>query len=84
MNLILTANEQNYAEISGRITHLNVEIETAQEKLARYVFANPLPVPAVREHINQLQGELEDLQSQRQRLLPVFAEIKSKVNGWGQ
>ena len=78
-----SADEKNYAEISGRITALNVEIEAAEEKLARYMFENPLRVPDVRERITHLQGQFESLQLQRQRLLPLFADLKSRIHGWG-
>jgi chromosome segregation ATPase len=79
---VANEDEKRFAEISGRITDLNVSIEEAQENLNRYIFDNPLRVNTVRERILQLQAELESLQSQRQRLLPLFADLKSRINGW--
>jgi hypothetical protein len=77
-----SADEKNYREISSRLTALDCEIETARENLALYAFQNPLRTSAVRARLEQLQGELEERQRQRQRLLPVWSELKSRVNGW--
>jgi hypothetical protein len=69
--------EVNYAELSSRITHLNSAIEEAEQKLQRYAFLHPLKENDVRAESIRLQAELEELQVQRQRLLPGVGRFES-------
>lgn len=77
-----TPDERQYAELSAKITVLDLKVAAAQEKLSRYAFEHPLRVPTVRERMIQLQEELDALQSERQRLILPWCESKSRVNGW--
>jgi hypothetical protein len=78
----VTVEEQNYAAVSMRITELNVKIDAAKEAMARYSFTHPLQTASVREELIRQRGELELLEAQLQELLPVWSNLKWRVNGW--
>ena len=80
--IIESADEVNYREASVRLTAVDCEIENTKEILARYIFEHPLKTYAVRQHIIELQGQLASLELQKQRLLPVWSDLKSRVLGW--
>jgi hypothetical protein len=80
--IIESADEVNYREASVRLTAVDCEIENTKEILARYVFEHPLKTLDVQEHIKHLQGQIETLEWQKQRLLPVWSDLKSRVLGW--
>jgi hypothetical protein len=80
--IIESADEVNYREASTRLTALDCGIETAKENLARYIFEHPLRTLDVQEHIKHLQGQIETLELQKQRLLKVWSDLKFRVNGW--
>lgn len=78
-----TTDERNYAESSRRLTVLGISIEEAERELHTFRWLNPIPTSANVAAAAELEGKLTDLQRQRARLLPVWAELKARVLAGG-
>ncbi len=85
-----TADVKLYSEVSARKAALDVSIEQADEALKLYVYQHPTMtvltggaavIHGGDAHLEELATRLKDLQQQLQRLLPLWSELKSRVNG---
>ena len=86
----LSYAEVEYARLSAELTRLNVDIDAAEDDFNRYQFQHPpmtllggaAVVHGADARLEQLANRLNELQQQRQSLLPLWSELKSSINGW--
>jgi hypothetical protein len=78
----LSPDEAAYAEVSAKLTAVNVSLEQAEEAFNLYRYSHTIPTPDVIARSCELREEIERWQRELQRLLPAFSEAKSRVNGW--
>ncbi len=77
-----TAEERTYSQISVQVTLATLAVEEARENYNQYRYSHTIPTADVVARLAELRGEVELAERELQKLLPAFAEAKSKINGW--
>jgi hypothetical protein len=80
--IIDNETERAYAEISARLTAAGIAVDQARDNLQRFIHVHTIPTHFVRAEVERLRVEVENAERELQKLLPMYAEAKSKINGW--